>query len=1058
MQDYRIIEDGKAEGELSDDFTDVVNYDYLKDKALSADSLSFTSYIQAEIKFNNLPFESDVWVIQLSQNTSKNIYVLPDLAVPSINNIRTLMPETSVFYANAYELIRDFENNNKYHLIPVNSDEQTQDSTVTTLAKDEGWSFSATYGEPNYWKNTLEYTEGTSYPFLGWHTGLFLLEVMGGTIDFAANGVTKSETNQKDAGRYLITTKDPTTERTEKWGDNWINKVDELKNVVTVKGKLGDVTMVDIATLVYDQLGKKLKDIGLVDLKKATIESGTLDPKDTVYQDDKWGKEGKFYFHPELSGTPYAEDLSHDKDPGLKGGSLEITDGDTKLIVNFEITDGFSGKNSENAVRYDGSGLDKLRIEQRLSYFGYPDKTGKVLTVDGKGDDLLWAGQLFGSAAAGLPKKIGTFLPKGLGPTGAAFINADNAPRWTEVAGVLDERPFEVKDGEAQTERWGTNWAVDWLKAAAARSSDYREVLTALSIRKGGVNTHKGHQTGIDIDIDNPGTEEHGHLFFKEVKLNFGQSSTWVLAADSAGEKVWVKNAGTYLAKPKNEVLSGDDFINTKNITEENLNLWEKLLFDNSSEKYDSKIIKDLITDYMALSVNNGVKPKVAYFNDPRIYNHIDGVKFESGHSSHIHIQISPPKPNAAHAASLLPADVGNIGRNLMATSLPEETVLGMTAPSSLSAVQDLGLAPAAAIAGSIDSDNPDRYYSFSLSGLNPAFSGDEVGYYELPRVLTIGLTNTSANLDFEVGMDDNNDGILQADEIIFVSTGTSTTYEELTTPFALDEGAYLVHIHAASGNANSGFTMNVNLQALSGSPVDSVGNTPASAKALVLGSLSTQVSEYLSPEDRADYYRITVTEPSHLGLVFHGLQDGNTVSTLTIDANGDGIIQDEEIIDGIITEPGETTSLDQDLFQPGTYLLAMEQYSGATAYTMDALLAPLNLGTDTAGDTPETARDLGNLPAKLEVSESVGTPTDSMDVFKFAISKATDLRIMLNSTSSSGDVAFQYDVGGDGFIDEEDVLYQTDVTSEAAIKKLDIKGVKAGIYYLQVLGNSLMR
>lgn len=169
-------------------------------------------------------------------------------------------------------------------------------------------------------------------------------------------------------------------------------------------------------------------------------------------------------------------------------------------------------------------------------------------------------------------------------------------------------------------------------------------------------------------------------------------------------------------------------------------------------------------------------------------------------------------------------------------------------------------------------------------------------------------------------------------------------------------------------------------------------GNTRRTARRINVGPNPRVFRDSLSSSDRDDFFRFVVRARSSFdGEVFKIPRNSNFNFQLQ-NANGRVI--------GRSTRPGnqpENINLNLD---PGTYFARVFWRKGQGTYRMRLSLTP-----DTAGETLDTARDLGNLTSSTGVDEYVGR-SDPADIYRFTIDERLTVGATLTPFSAGAEIS----------------------------------------------------
>jgi hypothetical protein len=161
------------------------------------------------------PADYDAYLLDASRAGSYQISLLPDLGVLSRENL--LVAESAPAIMETREiLIRNSSTGPVYALDIARRGTVKTDSLALSLAAERGWdALSATFIDA-----TVVSLGAVDDPYFGFRTGLFVVTVLGGPVDYEAYGYTQSH-----GGRYLLTLGNPTGQRSSEWGPAWIDRL-----------------------------------------------------------------------------------------------------------------------------------------------------------------------------------------------------------------------------------------------------------------------------------------------------------------------------------------------------------------------------------------------------------------------------------------------------------------------------------------------------------------------------------------------------------------------------------------------------------------------------------------------------------------------------------------------------------------------------------------------------------------------------------------------------------------------------------------------------------------
>jgi RHS repeat-associated protein len=246
-------------------------------------------------------------------------------------------------------------------------------------------------------------------------------------------------------------------------------------------------------------------------------------------------------------------------------------------------------------------------------------------------------------------------------------------------------------------------------------------------------------------------------------------------------------------------------------------------------------------------------------------------------------------------------------------------------------------------------------------------------------------------------------------------SANSGTTDESIALNLA--PNTYYITVDK-SGSGSTPYTLQASATALGIPAVDLVGDTFTMAQDLGVLSTPQTTSDFVSDitglvADTDDYYRFELNENSTLNLSLSGLSsDANlylyspfTGGSILVASSGNGGTSDESISRNLL---------------PGIYFAKVQKaVSGVTPYTLQASTTSLGAYSDNAGNTPETARNVGILTSTSQnftdfVGNFNGLISDNDDYYRLQLPENSTLTLNLSGVSSDVNAALSlYNVGG---------------------------------------------
>ena len=235
---------------------------------------------------------------------------------------------------------------------------------------------------------------------------------------------------------------------------------------------------------------------------------------------------------------------------GTLGGSV-LVNGVSKTF-SVTVAPGYTGsgagavnQGSESMGDATNNPLFVAQQQQRLRYLGFVAQGGAAIAVDGDfGPNTDGSLRTFQGAFVGGVNTTQADVDGIIGPNTAGWLNAQNAPTWSELIDPDPQPPgtftiggmignFDIYPGgdrsgtTPQPERFATNWTIDLIKkgsALAKAATGRTQRINALSRSDGYASSccHNTHRVGMDIDLGtesstwNPG---NGTLSSEEQKV-----------------------------------------------------------------------------------------------------------------------------------------------------------------------------------------------------------------------------------------------------------------------------------------------------------------------------------------------------------------------------------------------------------------------------------------------------------------------------------------------------------------------------------------------------------
>ncbi len=352
-----------------------------------------------------------------------------------------------------------------------------------------------------------------------------------------------------------------------------------------------------------------------------------------------------------------------------------------------------------------------------------------------------------------------------------------------------------------------------------------------------------------------------------------------------------------------------------------------------------------------------------------------------------------------------------------------------------------------------------------NIGVLNGTYSNAEfVGTTDSADIYQFTLTdvaNRQARVDsatagtrVELIRDGNGNGLIDSDEILNSGTDFSAPFLASLTE-DLPPGTYFVRVAPTSSTASTQYQLNLVATPFGGNISPEPGNTLPTARDLGALAGTVTAKEYTGKLDGNDFYRFTLNDISNIQINATGTS-GNTLVRLIRDANGNGLIDNDETIASDTSFSSTFLSnITQDL-PAGSYFVGVEPRSTSTStlYTLNLVTTPFG-GTLPAdpGNTLPAARDLGTLSGTFTAKEHVGT-LDTVDYYRFTVGSAGSLQARVTGASANTRIQLIRDANSNGLIDNGEIL-ESDTSFSSVFLSEFTESLQAGTYFFSVSARS---
>lgn len=247
------------------------------------------------------------------------------------------------------------------------------------------------------------------------------------------------------------------------------------------------------------------------------------------------------------------------------------------------------------------------------------------------------------------------------------------------------------------------------------------------------------------------------------------------------------------------------------------------------------------------------------------------------------------------------------------------------------------------------------------------------------PGEVSIILENLSADADLVLYEDLNNNQTIDLGELLGFSEQVGNQTETIVS--VLPPGNYSIAVQQYSGSTS--YTLRAfNREIATPLVPDNAGNSLAQARDLGAFTGVQTLSDFVGTLDRLDLYRFTLDGTSAIDVTLDGLS-ADADLFLVQDFNQDGLILDRvEILASSIAASSNPEAISLPTLAPGTFYIAVEQYTGDTNYTLSLSATP-TVGLDTQTPLPgfDPNYGFGLVDAAAAVARAIGETVPFADV-----------------------------------------------------------------------------
>jgi hypothetical protein len=187
-----------------------------------------------------------------------------------------------------------------------------------------------------------------------------------------------------------------------------------------------------------------------------------------------------------------------------------------------------------------------------------------------------------------------------------------------------------------------------------------------------------------------------------------------------------------------------------------------------------------------------------------------------------------------------------------------------------------------------------------------------------------------------------------------------------------------------------------------------------------------------IGPADSVDMYSFTVDDWTEASIYLFGLSADADMSLLAADGT-------------VVAESLNSADSDESITTPvgpGTYTIEVYQFEGETGYTLEVSGVPgAPPPPDEAGDTLETARDLGLVQDAAEVEGFIAPGQDDLDYIAFELAERSRVVVTLSGLTADADISLD---------DADGYELVNSMVGGSADERIET-ALDAGRYYLRI-------
>jgi Ca2+-binding RTX toxin-like protein len=330
----------------------------------------------------------------------------------------------------------------------------------------------------------------------------------------------------------------------------------------------------------------------------------------------------------------------------------------------------------------------------------------------------------------------------------------------------------------------------------------------------------------------------------------------------------------------------------------------------------------------------------------------------------------------------------------------------------------------------------------YIVDGVSTSDTDDYYRFYNLYGSSQLHLVLNGLSADADLYVYDSNQNVIAS------STQGGSFSETIDVNLAPYQYYYIQVKSFNSATTNYGLVVQNDVSGSTLATARNIGTSWGQDSSNFLAYNDIVWNDYLNYRDNTDLVKFHMEAPGTISLRQRGTQQPLTTVMELLDSNGFVLATGSNNSDG-------SHDLDRFSLAIGDYYVRFKQTSGASDYQF-------RIVSDYAGETTNTARDLGNLTGtSRQLYDMVGGPflisySDASDLYKFTLDRTALVNLSLSISSFltaptfDANLRIVKDANGDGFITSNEVLFSSSNPGDDSLNTT----LTAGTYYAQVVQN----